>query len=52
MSIFQTLSNIWTLLLAWMPPAAAVCIILLFGLIAIIIIIKIIAFILDAIPFL
>lgn len=52
MGIFQLMRSIWVLLFGWMPIGLAVFCTVLLAVIAIIIIIKIIAFILDAIPFL
>lgn len=52
MNIFDTISSIWSLLFGWMPSYLAIICTVLIGLVIIIIIIKIIAFILDAIPFL
>ena len=51
-SFFTALSNIWTLLFGWMPSLLAAFCTVIIGLVAIILIIKIIALILDAIPFL
>lgn len=51
MGIFQTLHDTWVLLFGWMPTALAIFCTVLIGLIVVIILIKIIAFILDAIPF-
>lgn len=51
-SFFATLSQVWHLLFGWMPTALSVFCTAIIGLVAIILIIKVIAFILDAIPFL
>lgn len=50
--MFDFLVGAWHLFFGWMPTTLAVICTVLIGLIVIIIIIKLIAFILDAIPFL
>lgn len=52
MAVFNFLRGIWYLLFGWMPSFLAILCTILIAVLAIIIIIKIIAFILDAIPFL
>lgn len=51
-SLFSFISNAWALMFGWAPSWFGVLCIILIGFLAIIIIIKVIAFILDAIPFL
>lgn len=51
-SFFQFIHDVWALLFGWAPSALGIIFTILIGLVLIIIIIKIIAFILDAIPFL
>ena len=52
MSIFNLLHSLWILLFGWMPPFFAVGITVILALMVLILLIKFIAFILDAIPFL
>ena len=51
-SFFQFLHTIWGYLFGWAPSSLGIILTILVGLAIVIIIIKIIAFILDAIPFL
>lgn len=49
---FATLKSVWVLLFGWMPPLLAAFCTVVIGLVVIILLIKVIALILDAIPFL
>lgn len=51
-SIWNTLRSLWVLFFGWMPIPLAVGLTVLIGLMIIILIIKLVAFVLDAIPFL
>lgn len=50
--MFDWLVNGWYLFFGWMPNTLAIICTVLIGILVVIIIIKIIAFIIDAIPFL
>lgn len=52
MSIFNVLHSVWVLLFGWMPTFFAIGITVIIALMILILLIKFIAFILDAIPFL
>lgn len=49
---FQSVANAWELIFGWLPSPLDVIATILIGLIVVILLIKIIAAILDAIPFL
>lgn len=51
-SIFALLANIWELLFGWLPAPIQALIIIFIGLLLIFLLVKFIAFIWDAIPFL
>lgn len=50
-SIFATITGLFELMFTFLPPAAAVLLIVAFGFLFVVIVCKIIAFILDMIPF-
>lgn len=50
--IFETFGNAWEFLFGWLPSPLNIFATVLVGLIVVILLIKIVAFILDAIPFL
>lgn len=50
-AIFGTIKGLFELMFCFLPPAVAVLIVVAFGFIAVLIVCKIIAFILDMIPF-
>ena len=49
---FETVANAWELIFGWLPAPLDVLATLIIGLIVVVLLIKIIAAILDAIPFL
>lgn len=51
-SLWSRLSQIWVLFFGWLPAPLAVGFTVLIGLFLVIMIIKLVAFVLDAIPFL
>lgn len=50
-SFISNIIQIWNLCFAWLPPALAALFLVILGILAIFLIIKLIAIILDAIPF-
>lgn len=50
-SFFATVSAIWTVLFGWMPTTFAVICTVFIGLVILIILFKLIAFVMDIIPF-
>lgn len=51
-SIWNALHDVWYLFFGWMPAPLSVGITVLIGLMIVVLIIKLVGFILDAIPFL
>ena len=49
---FAAVAHAWTLIFGWMPTPIDIFATVLIGLIVVVLLIKIVAFILDAIPFL